>query len=289
MIPRIVWLASYPKSGNTWVRVFLSNLTQEAATPVDVNNLTHSAINSDRRIFDQVLGFETGDLDREHCARLRPVAYRWMNAQLTEPLFCKAHDACDCLDNGDWLMAPDATDKVIYIMRNPLDVAVSMANFNRQSLDEAIAALGNPDAHISRQTRDKQKAQVEQRLGTWSGHVESWTQNALFQTCIVRYEDLSATPERTFAEITTFLGLPQSDTQRTRAIENASFDGLQAQERASGFRERPTGVSSFFRQGRVGDWKAHLTRRQIDKVVEDHLPVMQQFGYVDRDGTPQFL
>ncbi|MCF2872366.1 sulfotransferase domain-containing protein [Octadecabacter sp. G9-8] len=286
MTPRIVWLASYPKSGNTWLRVFLSNLTQGTAVPADLNKLAHSAISSDRHMFDQALGFDTGDLSTAECARLRPVAYRWMNAQLTEPLYCKAHDACVAADNGDWIMAPDVTRKVIYILRNPLDVVVSLAHHNQKPLDNVIDNLGDPGTRAARQKASGQAPQLEQILGTWSDHVQSWTQNELFDTCVVRYEDLRADPQGFFGRITTFLDVPHDSTQLSDAIKHASFDVLQTQERESGFRERPQNATRFFRRGRVGDWKTVLSAAQIDRVIKDHLPVMQKFGYVDESGVP---
>lgn len=269
------------------MRFFLANLIEGSTEPVDVNDLDHSEIGSNRNIFDQALGFETGDLGREACAQLRPIVYRWINSQSREPIYCKTHDACDRLSNGDWLMAPDVTDKVVYILRNPLDVAVSMANHNQQTLDATIETLGNPKHKLARHKPTRQARQVEQLLGSWSTHVQSWTQNDLFKTCVIRYEDLNTAPHQTFAKVTTFLGLPHNENHREMAIKNASFDVLQSQEKASGFRERPQKVRQFFRNGKIGDWQAALSRRQIDKVVQDHLPVMLKFGYANPDGTPR--
>lgn len=287
MIPRIVWLASYPKSGNTWMRIFLANLKDGSADPIDINDLRKQAGISLRPSLDGVLGFDTGDLSPEESALLRPVVYRWINNSLTEQIYAKTHDACDSLSNGDWLMAPDVTDRVVYILRNPLDVAVSMAHHNQKTIDATIEQLGNPDATLARHKPTRQAEQVEQRMGTWSTHVQSWTQNKLFNTLVVRYEDLNAKPHETFAKVTAFLGLPHNKEQRDIAIKNASFDALQTQEAASGFRERPQKVDRFFRKGKIGDWQTALSRPQIDKVVQDHLTVMQQFGYANPDGTPR--
>lgn len=284
MTPRINWLASYPKSGNTWVRVFLSNLTQGAAAPVDINALAHASISSERTMFDAVLGYDTGDLSPEEITRLRPEVYRWMNAGLTGPVYCKTHDACIQLDSGAWLMAPEVTDQVIYVLRNPLDVAVSMSHHMGQPIDDIIALMAKPDATMARQEPGAVSVQLEQRLGPWSEHVQSWTDNSLFRTHVVRYEDLHADPHRAFRGIMDALKLPHDQTDCDRAIGHAAFDGLQSQETASGFRENPSGSSAFFREGQVGGWQDTLTGRQIDKIVEDHLQVMRLHGYVDGSG-----
>ena len=61
----ICWLASYPKSGNTWFRIFLTNYLRDATSPVDINDLGHSAIASRRAPFDEALGFESGELSQD--------------------------------------------------------------------------------------------------------------------------------------------------------------------------------------------------------------------------------
>lgn len=286
MIPRFVWLASYPKSGNTWLRVFLSNLTEGTKTPADINSLRHNASSCTRKIFDDVLGFDTGDFSSEDVMRLRPIVYRWMNGRLSEPVYFKAHDACERLSNGDWLMAPDVTDRVVYIVRNPLDVAVSFAHHSSIPINEAIKAMRYESSSMSPQTSKGLQTQLEQPIGTWSHHVESWTQNPLFKTCAIRYEDMNAAPEATFAKITEFLGLPHDAAQRDQAIRNSSFEVLQEQEATAKFRERPQNATKFFRNGKVGSWKDVLSPDQIDEVVSDHGSVMQKFGYIDRNGTP---
>jgi len=76
MTPRIVWLASYPKSGNTWMRIFLANLINGSSTPIDLNDLISNGSSFSRPMIDDALGFDTGDLTPEECARLRPVVFR---------------------------------------------------------------------------------------------------------------------------------------------------------------------------------------------------------------------
>ena len=61
-LKKIVWLASYPKSGNTWFRVFLSNLLSKANQPVDINNLFAAPIASNRQLFDEATGLSSSDL-----------------------------------------------------------------------------------------------------------------------------------------------------------------------------------------------------------------------------------
>ena len=286
MTKHITWLASYPKSGNTWIRAFLTALQKNDSDPLDINKLGATAISSDRRTMEHVLGFDTGCLSRDHCARLRPIVYRWLNAQFKNTVFVKAHDACIKLDNGDCLMAPDVTDKAVYIIRNPLDIVISNAQFSGKTRDAIIARMSNPDQYLARQTNQRQLVQVPQKLGTWSDHVLSWTQNPHFTTHVARYEDLLRTPLKSFSEICTFLALPYDQSQIEQAIEDTSFATLQSQEDAKGFRERPHTSTRFFRNGKIGEWQEALSPSQINTVLADHLYVMQKFGYADRSARP---
>jgi len=190
--------------------------------------LKYAKIDFYRSTFDHALGFDTSNLDADECARLRPAVYRWLNTQLSETAYCKTHDACIRLDNGEWLMAPDVTQKVVYVLRNPLDVAVSMSYHNQKTIDASISELADPNLALAPHKPTRLDPQVEQRMGTWSHHVESWTQNDAFNTHIVRYEDMKTDPHTTFAKISSFLGAPHPAAHLERAIKNSSFDLLAA-------------------------------------------------------------
>ena len=130
----IYWLASYPKSGNTWFRAFLQNLQVDGDTPVDINELKTGAIASARGWIDQVLGFDSADLSHEELDALRPRVYEW-SAQGEAYGYHKAHDAWTYLRNGEPLLSAKATRGVLYLVRNPLDVAISYANHNSTGIN----------------------------------------------------------------------------------------------------------------------------------------------------------
>ena len=87
----IVWLASYPKSGNTWLRAVLANYQRGEARPVDINEL--DGIASDRHVFDQFAGVEASDLTGEELEALRPAVYQQLAGESQETPFVKIHDA----------------------------------------------------------------------------------------------------------------------------------------------------------------------------------------------------
>src|SRR5581483_5973292 len=89
----IVWLVSYPKSGNTWVRLLLANYLSATDEPVDINQLSLSSMATARRPFDEWCGVEASALDDSIVNRLRPAVYRHMAADSPDDLFMKVHDA----------------------------------------------------------------------------------------------------------------------------------------------------------------------------------------------------
>src|SRR5438105_4789062 len=134
----IVWLASYPKSGNTWVRVFLTNYLRDGSEPADINDLDGAPIASDRNRFDELSGVESSDLTADEVARYRAAVYRAFAAETEGLLFVKVHDAHRDPDCSEELFPAEVTRHVVYIIRNPLDLTVSLAHHFGISIDETL-------------------------------------------------------------------------------------------------------------------------------------------------------
>ncbi|MBD9415030.1 sulfotransferase domain-containing protein [Pseudomonas sp. PDM16] len=268
------WLASYPKSGNTWFRVFLSNLNSDSSDPYSINQLTEGRIASQRELLDDVLGFDTADLPADEIDELRPAVYRWLAINGADTYY-KIHDACVI----DGLNDPAYLSGTLYIIRNPLDVAPSYAHHLGCSLDDAIRQMGDPDKAFCSGSRGLSR-QVRQKLLSWSGHVLSWLDATGAPMHVIRYEDMHDTPLETFAGAARFLGLPCDAASIKRAISLSSFHELSAQEASSGFRERQAPNGQFFRRGECGGWRDTLSVEQVRRIVTDHQDVMARFGYL---------
>lgn len=273
----IIWLASYPKSGNTWVRAFLANYLEDRLTPADINDLTLGMAASARHVFDEVVGVEASDLTPEEIARHRPAVYRHLAREATSPMFLKVHDAFR-LPGQAPLFPLDAAQRAIYIIRNPLDVAVSLAHHWNSTIDMAIDSMcrrsslspSGPQLHD----------QLEQVMLSWSDHVRSWLGAEGLAVFIVRYEDLICSPQTSFGALLVAIGQTVDDARLSRAIEFSSFETLRRQEEAAGFAERPTVAGAFFRAGRIGEGRDVLTSAQIAMIEETHAETMRQFGYL---------
>jgi hypothetical protein len=278
----IVWLASYPKSGNTWARVFIQNY-QNPARLADINDLAvgHAAQHA---LFDLFGAVEASDLGDDELQALRPALYRTIASAIGAPLFLKVHDAFSTTADGVPLFPPDATRAVVYIIRNPGDVAVSLARHFGSSLGEAVSMLCREDTAV----RDW-AGQCRQHLRSWSGHVKSWMEESALRASAVRYEDLLADPVRGFTALLATAGLVIDPDRLLGAIEHSGFERLRSQERAAGFTERhPKATSPFFHTGRSGDWRDHLAPDLMRRLVDAHGEVMRRFGYLTPAGEPVF-
>ena len=284
---KIYWLASYPKSGNTWMRALLTNYLHRAEQPADINSLGDGPVASARQAFDNHVGIEASDLTADEIERYRPLVYEQMSEQAAGPLFLKVHDAFTYTRHGCPLISKAATAGVIYLLRNPLDVVVSFAHHSATTVERIIHRMADPDYAF---VDDPQKLhnQLRQRLLTWSGHVTSWVDEPELRLLLVRYEDLQADPIAVFTGVVRFCGLDDDAARIGRAVEFSRFERMRQQEAEHGFAEKMPRATVFFRQGGSGSWREALTPELAARVIADHREVMRRFGYLGPDGNPVF-
>lgn len=282
-IENIIWLASYPKSGNTWLRVLLNTVLADAEKEVSINRISITdGIISNRALFEKWIGVDTEELTKSEIDYFMPRVLKKRSESLNEPSFIKTHTANVKNQNGEYLFPVEATRKAIYIVRNPLDVCVSMAfHSGHNDFDTSIKTLNNEETILSDNPIEF-NVQMHQYLGSWSNHYSSWINSMSSEKIlVVRYEDMKNIPQKTFADILTFLNIPFSNESLIRSIDKCSFDNLKQQELKEGFNERPSASKRFFRKGIVGGWKKYLTKEQENIVIDRHAVVMKELGYID--------
>jgi len=269
-----VWLASYPKSGNTWLRLALHSLIN-GGTEIDFRSQeSFAAIAASRADLEEVLDAPADDMTDAETEALRPRLHEAQAQAATEPLFRKVHDACVTTATGEPLFPPALTLKTVYVVRDPRDVAVSLAHHTGKDVDRAIAFMADPGATFGLAgTR-----QLRQVLSTWSFHVESWLRDGP-ELLLLRYEHLLTDPEGSLGRLALHLGLDASPPDIRRAVEATRFDRLRAAEDKYGFRESPAPGVRFFRRGIAGGWRDSLTADQAARIVADHGAVMARLGY----------
>jgi aryl sulfotransferase len=281
----IFWLASYPKSGNTWFRVFLANLLNMTEKPVDINCLHTGMIASAREWMENALGFESAHLSHDELDALRPYVYEWYSREIEEVGYHKIHDAYTYLENQRPMIPAEGCLGTLYFIRNPLDISISFANHLNCCIDEAIESMGNPKFAFCK-GKSRQHIQLRQWLLSWSMHVKSWVEAKDINVLVLRYEDMKLNSQETFSRAVQFLQLDKTPEAIEQALENAKIEKLQQWEEELGFSEKPIKTKRFFRKGIVGDWQTTLTQSQVQRIVHDHADMMRAFGYLDEEGNP---
>jgi hypothetical protein len=277
----IFWIASYPKSGNTWFRVFLKNYLSQAQAPVSINALEGLPIGSGRGLLEQALLEDSTDFTDEEIAALRPDIYACL-AQKPQPMYLKTHDAWTITPQGQPLHSQRATRGAVYLVRNPLDVLPSLARHLGVLVDEALDHLCNPTYSIGGDAKKgpaRWRPQVRQVLLDWSGHVNSWLDAPGLNCTVLRYEDLLDDPIEHFGRALRGLGLVIEPQRLEAAIRFSRFEELAAQEAAQGFRERPKKSQRFFHSGAVGAGRHALSPTQVQRVCAAHGATMKRLAY----------
>lgn len=274
----LVWLASYPRSGNTWFRIFLSFLFAGTLREKNLNLLEVDMFANSRVMFDELTGLKSSEMTMNEINDLKPSVFKLLSDEISEPCYLKTHDQFFLNDDRLPVFPLRNSLGCVYIIRNPLDVAVSNALYFNQSADKVISNMNKPDysMHVS---NFKLYPVIEERINTWSEHAKSWL-HAGINLHVMRYEDMVMSPFATFSATLEFLGLHFSDAQILQAISETSFENLKKSEAESGFKEKLQSCKAFFRNGKPGNWKTFLTDIQIKKIVDDHREVMERFGYI---------
>ncbi len=277
-----IWLASYPKSGNTWLRAMYSAWT--SGEPPRLGDLQGVPMAASRQAFDDALGIASADLTTDEIDLLRPRADEAIEAQdkRTGTLrLRKVHDALFTGPGGEPVVSLRAARCVLYIVRDPRDVAVSLGHHTDRPLDFVVNYMAAEKATVAA-ALDRLEPQLRQRLGTWSEHVKSWTEQDVVPSMIVRYEDCLQDPIAVWSAMLDFAGLAVEADRASEAVAACSFARLQDQEKRDGFHERTSANSLFFRQGRSGGWRTSLPADLAAKLEAEHQEVMERFGYLER-------
>tara|TARA_B100000003_G_scaffold147283_1_gene132585 strand:+ start:227 stop:1018 length:792 start_codon:yes stop_codon:yes gene_type:complete len=262
----ITWIASYPKSGNTWVRSFLSNYLSNN------DNFNFGELKKINKFPKDSL-FKELNVDKNDFG---DIARNWIPMQTfinlkNEVTYLKTHNAMMTINNFKFTDI-DNTNGFIYLIRDPRDVLVSYASHMSQSFEETFEVM------IGDFSRSEQDGAI---MSSWSTHYNSW-KNSNFDKIIIKYEDLIENTEKCFNKIVSFLNkinnLPIDSKKIKKSILNTSFNKLKKLEENEGFNEAHQ--NSFFRKGKIGDWKENLDPKITKRIEEEFNSEMKELGYL---------
>ncbi len=277
----IVWIASYPKSGNTWLRVFLYHLMRIAGgyprEEDEINKLDRASTYEGRLfgLFEEFLGKPLASASRGEVATVRPQVHAAIAQRSPALALVKTHNVLGNIGGIPILNLAVAAGSV-YVVRDPRDIALSLASHLGTTADHAITVMGT----AGYKTDNTQETAFEV-WGSWSEHVFSWTSHPHQAMLVVRYEDLLADPIKHFTAIVEHLGQRPTREQIVEAVEESTFNKLRAAEEKGDFRERSERAERFFRQGKAGEWREKLTAEQARRIVDAHGEQMRNFGYLN--------
>lgn len=261
----INWLASYPKSGNTWARLLWTAYRTNGL--VDINGeLTLGDLNATAYQSACVL-----PLDRYSPASLGLVRYAAMLNLMAmhadqKPLVVKTHYA-NAERDGVRFIPPRLSGRSVYIVRDPRDVAPSLARHLGKTLDEAVEFMRRPSAFI---TTDDGRGHI---LSTWSNHVRSWGAGEP-EVTLIRYEDMKRDPHDALSRMLLTFNVDPCPDRVAMAVEACALEKLKAQEKEQGFTEASDKAGSFF-----GATTEKLNESQRREIENDHGEMMEALGY----------
>ena len=276
---QIVWLASYPKSGNTWLRLLIEAYITES---VDLNNIVTSVSDDTSTRYDAGVGSDVRTLPLQIQQLMRPVSlYRLVETYMSErpaehfPLLVKTH-AANLVTNGIAQIPPQLTKKVVHIVRDPRDVAVSFAKHLGEDIDDVIETMMGEHQTLLGST---DKAKCADFISSWKLHTQSYDQMDLCDKLTVRYEDMIDEPVETFTRVLEHIGIKVMQHKLTAALEKIDLKKLQKLEQEQGFIEAsPKNKEGFFGNG-GSKWREALKPYQVHRIEKMAGSYMEHFNY----------
>jgi hypothetical protein len=269
----ISWLASYPKSGNTWVRMLLSAYRNNGY--IDINDSAVYHGDSVEYFYQVVAPLQLSALGGNAKFLLRPAALlHQIVSNPYRPLIMKTHNCNAVLDKLVTLFPPELTARAIYVVRDPRDLVSSVAAHMGKTEEEAVAFMNETGAAIG----DNENRPIPSMLHTWSSHVQSWTTEEAFPVLLVRYEDLIADSITEFIKILEFLEYEVDQDRAIKSVEACELAKLRTQEDESSFREKSKNTPRFFNKG-GSRWQNELDSGFVRQIEADHGEMMTTMGY----------
>ena len=277
----IIWLASYPKSGNTWVRLFLEALLFYKNEELNINktNIRQFPLRKDFNDLniniDNVKEFATNCL----------ISQEKINLDNKLKIF-KTHNAF--WKSGDHSFTNEEnTQGVIYIVRDPRNVITSLKNhFSVKDYNEALKLIINEKMIIGSNVK-KREFDLPTVTSSWSNHFKSWKKMKK-NYLLIKYEELLENPLSEFMKISNYIEinykLSFKKNQVHEAIEKCNFEKLTNQEEREGFQEaaddKNGSKKKFFYLGPKNNWQSLLDKKIIDQLEFTFKEEMSELGYL---------
>ena len=276
----IIWLASYPKSGNTWVRLFLNSLIFTKDTNVNINDIKIEQFPS-RKYFN---GITNNIDDMREFMQYCNIAQSKLNLD-SKIKFFKTHNAF--WRTGIYSFTDDKnTMGIIHIVRDPRNVITSIKNhYDYENYEKALKFMEDEKNIIGIKGSTKEM-DLPTLISSWKTHYNSWKNLTTLKSryILIKYEDLLKDPVNEFNKICSFISkiskLKFSEKNILKAVENTNFENLKKQEQSKGFKEAPKNNNKFFYLGPSNVWQNLLDKNIKDRLESNFKQEMQDLSYL---------
>lgn len=275
---KIIWVTSYPKSGNTWMRYLLSNYFYNhngVFDPKIIKHIDRLELPKNMMMFN-----DNGKIS------INKISQYWIPAQKKlqnkEIKFIKNHSANLTLDNNNFTNEEQSL-AIIQVVRDPRDIVVSGLNFwNIDNYDEMIEKICCDEFFTIYQKENPHKIEV---IGTWKVNFLSWSGSLKsVPKIIIRYEDMIKNTEDQLFRVLKFLSnLMNFKIDKKKillSVKNSNFLKLSEAESKGEFTENVQKRGKFFREGKCGQYKEELNTNQIKKIENSFYKEMLFLGYI---------
>tara|TARA_B100002052_G_scaffold1658_1_gene1509 strand:+ start:46 stop:897 length:852 start_codon:yes stop_codon:yes gene_type:complete len=282
----IIWLASYPKSGNTYVRAFLS-----AYYFSENGNFDFSQIKN----IDQ---FPHEKFFKQKVNSMSEASKQWMTLQreITQNKKIKFFKTHSFLGNyeGNIFTSPETTLGAIYIIRDPRNVLTSIKNHFSLEDDKALKMITDKKKWLMSNNGSYASYTY---ISSWSNNYLSWLRNNQFRRLFVKYEDLITKKYETFRDIIVFSNTLMNRVEGVnklklqKAIETTNFNVLKKKEISETFDGSESSFKNwrkfhsenknlFFNLGPENDWKKFLNIKISNEIEINFEKEMKELGYL---------
>ena len=279
----IIWIASYPKSGNTWLRALLASyyFTNEGSFSLS--------------LLDKIDAFPSDKFFKEYndqFSKVEDTSKYWLKEQekinkKNKITFLKTHSAI-CKINGNSFTNKENSIGAIYIVRDPRNVITSISNHYQISIEDAFQFMKDEKRGIINKKDGRYLG--FQAVWSWSINQKTWVENNLFPVLVIKYEDLLKETYNTFRKVIEFINKISNSSKifnkskGKNSIKNTSFEKLQRMENDHGFVEamNKKGTNKkikFFNLGQKNNYKNLLSQDVLIKMNEFYKEELIKFNY----------